>query len=323
MPMIKFKNLPDWLHDFIYNDMGGSYEPDKAAFQNNLFSDEEKNRKYLGTYFPRSFAESYCIFCNLFDNAAYVESIKDRDSFSILTFGCGTGGDLMGLLEAIAEKLPWIKNIEMTAYDGNFNAIAMMKKIVDHPHNQGRFHIHPDYAPVPMESSEDFELFCRAIDKPYDFIMSFKMVNELYRHKILPTKPYQHLLEALTPKLTGTGVMLLLDVPLKEKGVNLPLLLTYGMREFLRAHGEFEAMVPVPCHVKSRDCNERCYLRAVFYGDIFTSERVSYCMLARTDMAKRVCDGIRNDNYVVNDDGEYCKKTSGVAERNVFDLKIK
>lgn len=70
--MIKFKNLPDWLHDFIYNVMGGSYEPDKAAFQNNLFSDEEKNRKYLGTYFPRSFAESYCIFCNLFDNAAYV-----------------------------------------------------------------------------------------------------------------------------------------------------------------------------------------------------------------------------------------------------------
>ena len=78
MPMIKFKNLPDWLHDFIYNDMGGSYEPDKAAFQNNLFSDEEKNRKYLGTYFPRSFTESYCIFSNLFDNAAYVESIKDR-----------------------------------------------------------------------------------------------------------------------------------------------------------------------------------------------------------------------------------------------------
>ena len=322
--MIRNKNLPEWLRSLIYDEMGGSYEPDRNAFQNNLYSDEEKNRKYLGTYFPRSFTESYCIFYNLFDNPAYLETVKDRDSFSILSFGCGTGGDLMGLLEAIAEKLPWIKNIEVTAYDGNFNAIAMMKKIVDQPHLQSRFHIYPDYAPVPMENSEDFGLYCNAIDKSFDFIMSFKMVNELYRHHILPTKPYQNLLEALTPKLTGTGVMLLLDVPLKEKnGVNLPILLSFGMREFLRAHSEFEAMVPVPCHVKSRGCNERCYLRTVFYGDIFSSEKVTYCMLARTDMSKRVCNGIRNGKYVVNDDGECCKQTNGITERDVFNLKIK
>ena len=41
--MIRSKNLPGWLQAFIYGDMGGSYEPDRDAFQNNLFSDEEKN----------------------------------------------------------------------------------------------------------------------------------------------------------------------------------------------------------------------------------------------------------------------------------------
>ena len=43
--MIYRKNLPGWLEEFIYKDLGGSYEPDRNAFQNNLFSDEEKKRE--------------------------------------------------------------------------------------------------------------------------------------------------------------------------------------------------------------------------------------------------------------------------------------
>lgn len=317
------KNLPDWLESFIYNDLGGSYEPDRNAFQNNLFSNEEKNRKYLGTYFPRSFAEAYCIFSNLFDNTAYIEAMNNRDSLSILTFGCGTGGDLMGLLEAIAEKMPWVKNLDIVAYDGNFNAVEMLKAVIEHPVNRGRFNIKIDYAPVPMQKPEDFGMYSGVIDRPFDFIMSFKMVNELYRHDIIPTKPYTYFFEALATKLTEIGVMLLLDVPLKEKGVWLSLLLSRGLRQFLCAQYDYEAIVPIPCHVKSRTCRERCYLEKVFTGNLFSSEKVVYCMIARSGFAKGICSGARRGNYVVNAKGEHCKQVNGVTERDAYDIKIR
>lgn len=317
------KNIPEWLESLIYNKLGGSYEPDRAAFQNNLFSDEEKNRKYLGTYFPRSFTEAYCIFSNLFDNTAYVEALEGRDSVSILTFGCGTGGDLMGLLEAIAEKMPRIKNLDVVAYDGNFNAVEMLKSIVEHPFNQERFNITIDYAPVPMQTPKDFEMYCGVIDRSFDFIMSFKMVNELYRQDIIATKPYYNFFEALASKLTETGVMLLLDVPLKEKGFWLSLLLSRGLRQYLCAHDDYEAIVPIPCHVRSRTCSERCYLEKVFTGDIFLSEKVIYSIVARNSFSKAICSGAKRGNYVVNAKGEHCKQVSGVTERDAYDLKIK
>lgn len=317
------KNLPGWLRSFIYDTLGGYYQPDKAAARDNLNSGENENQRYLGTYFPRSFAEAYCIFCNLFENTAYIEVMKGRDSLAFLTFGCGTGGDLMGLLEAIAEKMPWIKNLEIVAYDGNFNAVEMLKTIIEHPANKERFNIKIDYAPVPMQKPEDFEMYCGVIDRPFDFIMSFKMVNELYRQNVIAAKPYYIFFEALASKLTETGVMLLLDVPLKEKGVWLSLLLSRGLRQYLCIHDDYEAIVPIPCHVKSRTCGERCYLEKVFTGDIFSSEKVIYSIVARKDFAKAICSGARKGNYIVNEKGEHCKQVSGITERDAYDLKIK
>jgi len=319
--MIIHKDLPDWLKALIYNELGGSYEPDRLAFKNNLFSDEEKNKKYLGTYFPRSFTESYCIFSNLFDNSAYLETMKNRDSLSVLSFGCGSGGDLMGLLEAINEKMPWIKNLDFIAYDGNFCAMEMLKKVVEYPANLARFNIKPDYVPIPMDKPEDFGMYCSAIDRSFDFILTFKMVNEIYRSKIITTKPYLAFLNALASKISEIGVMLLLDVPLKENGENLPVLLSMGMREFLKSNEDYDTIVPISCYLKGRVCNERCYLRKVFYGDIFSSEKVSYCMLSRAEMAKIVCNGIQHGNYIVNDDNDYCKMIDGPIVIDAYNLK--
>ena len=319
--MIRGKNLPDWLRSFIYDEMGGSYEPNRVDFQNNLYSDEEKNKKYLGTYFPRSFAESYCIFINLFENVEYINAMKGKESVTVLTFGCGTGGDLMGLLEAISEKMPWVKNLDVTAYDGNFNAVVMMKSIVEHPYNQQRFNnVRVDYAPVPMTKSDDFTLFCEVIDKSYDFVVSLKMVNELYRNDIIASKPYVTFLEKLAPKLTEVGIMLLLDVPLMVKNNWLPVLMSSGLREFLKVDDGYDAIAPLPCHIFGRACNDRCYLCRTFYGDLFISEPVTYCMLARKELAKAICEGLSNCNYVVNDGNEHCKRVSGEEEKDAFNL---
>lgn len=168
------KNMPEWLSSYIYDDLGGSYDPDRIEFQNNLESDETKNLRYLGTYFPRSYTESYCIFRNLFENAAYQDIVKEKQSLRILTFGCGTGGDLMGLIEAIAEKLPWIKDLTIVAYDGNFIAVDILRQIVTRPEIMSRFNLNVDYAPVPMRESKDFDLYCNCIKQSFDLVVSIK-----------------------------------------------------------------------------------------------------------------------------------------------------
>ena len=60
--------LPKWLDDYIFDDLKAEYAPDFNRFEKNLDLTENENLKYLGTYFPRSYAESFCIFDNIFQN---------------------------------------------------------------------------------------------------------------------------------------------------------------------------------------------------------------------------------------------------------------
>lgn len=57
--------LPEFLDRFIFSQSGpirGEYNPMPAAVRYNLEADLDHNRKYVGTYFPRSFGESKEIF---------------------------------------------------------------------------------------------------------------------------------------------------------------------------------------------------------------------------------------------------------------------
>ena len=60
--------LPRMMQTHIYCHLEGKYNPDFIAAQQNLLADEEKLLTYLGTYFPRSFAEYYFITSKLLAN---------------------------------------------------------------------------------------------------------------------------------------------------------------------------------------------------------------------------------------------------------------
>lgn len=317
------KELPKWLHDHIYNKMGSHYQPDRQAAQDNLLSTDDENRRYLGTYFPRSFTESYCIFSNLFKNKAYLDQVRNKDSLNILSFGCGTGGDLIGLLESVADNLPWIKNIDFTAFDGNFNAIGMLKGIVDQYIQLGRFNIRRrDYSPFPMNGRADFDLTCRCLTQGYDLICSLKMVNELYRHNVITIAPFKTLLDSIAPKLSREGVMLCLDVPIRVKGEYMPALLSSGLRGFLAIHAEYEAIVPIPCHRYGRNCIGRCYPTQHFYGNIFGSEIVTYTIVARSEMANAIITNVPKAQYLINKDNECCRCAKGQMNISIYDINM-
>ena len=100
MPNIQDRHitLPKWLDDLLFNKLSASYcRKNKDLVV--LDWGHKDILEYLGTYFPRSFAESYCIFSKyLNDNR---QKCLDNAELSVFDFGCGTGGELSGFIIAV------------------------------------------------------------------------------------------------------------------------------------------------------------------------------------------------------------------------------
>lgn len=69
--------LPEWLDNLIFNELKVQYCP-RNSDMTNIDDDKAKTLNYLGTYFPRSYAESYCIFSEYFksNNSDFADKIK-------------------------------------------------------------------------------------------------------------------------------------------------------------------------------------------------------------------------------------------------------
>ena len=66
-------------------------------------NNEQQSQRYLGTYFPRSFVESYNIFYRLFNQEEIYKNFIGKKKINILNIGSGSGGDLFGLIEAMKD----------------------------------------------------------------------------------------------------------------------------------------------------------------------------------------------------------------------------
>ena len=87
--------LPQWLDDLIFNELDAKYCRSNSDM---TVIDWDRNDvlNYLGTYFPRSFAESYCIFQEYF--ARFTPQVLQKEELKIFDFGCGTGGEIVSVL---------------------------------------------------------------------------------------------------------------------------------------------------------------------------------------------------------------------------------
>lgn len=252
--------LSAWLDNYIFGSLNAEYAPDFQRFEYNLNLSHEDNLKYLGTYFPRSYAETFCIFDNVFTNELIKSKYALKTEVSILSVGCGTGGDIMGLLTIINKHFASIKRINVVAVDGNEDALNILFQIIEQANHQFHKEIDLFTRQVVFDRISDFD-----INSSFDFIITSNLINEIInKGKGNLDNSYYDFAQAFSPMLKEEGFMLLLDVTTKVGASEFcPILLNRQVNQFVHEHPDFVSIIPIPCANKD-NCQVQCFSQKEF-----------------------------------------------------------
>lgn len=201
--------LPMWLDSLIYKETKATHQPCRKDMI-VLNWDKARIINYLGTYFPRSFTESYCIFTKYF--ALKKDLYKETSTLNIFDFGCGTGGELLGLLWAIIENIE-VANINIKALDGNFNGLRILEDIIARFKVEYHVGVNLHVMPLKIDDIYDMSLIYSRIPDDNDIILIFKSICEMASLRQFEERnPYEHVLRLMLEKINSTGVICLADV---------------------------------------------------------------------------------------------------------------
>lgn len=202
--------LPQWLDDLVFKELKAQYQP-RYSDMTNIDDDKEKTLNYLGTYFPRSYAESYCIFSEYFkDNDS---DFADKEELSIFDFGSGTGGEIFGLLTALKELRPNLEIVKVKALDGNPFALKLFEKMFAEFKKHIDLQIEEKTTPIHIDDFYDLSILDGVITNTFDIIVSFKAICEFVtKDQFERQNAYEHIAKFLLPRLEDNGLMLLVDI---------------------------------------------------------------------------------------------------------------
>lgn len=202
--------LPIWLDTLIFDNLSASYcrqNKDMVVLEWSL----DDIKKYLGTYFPRSYAESFCIFSIFFSKEKNV--YENCQELSIFDFGCGTGGELIGFIMAVTKQLPNIKKFKIRALDGNTYALRLLECILEKTAKVLCLDIESNLMPVIIDDFYDMQVVEQIITQSYDFVISFKAICEFVtKQQFEQQNPYEHIINVFMFKLSSKGIICLADI---------------------------------------------------------------------------------------------------------------
>lgn len=226
----KVVTLPPWLDTLIYDELDGMYCRENSDMTVIDWT-RDKILNYLGTYFPRSYAESYCIFKQyLNENEVFLQ----KDSLKMLDFGCGTGGEIIGFATALSKCRPNIKTLKIKAIDGNRFALNRFEDIRDEFNKRYSLQIEGNPSAIKIDDFYDLGIVDEILDYDYDVVVSFKAVCEFVTKQQFEEKnPYEHLTKFMLPRIADDGIMLLVDITTKNNTTQewLPVLMDNGLKK--------------------------------------------------------------------------------------------
>ena len=333
--VIKFRKsktiLPHWLDRFLFDDFKAKYAPEHTRFEYNLNLTDSEIKIYLGTYFPRSYAETFCIYENLFTHQSLYQKLESLSEIRILDVGCGTGGEIIGLIIALSKHFPNHLLISIDACDGNELALTNLKEIVDaiksHTHHVIKLNLHhKTYLHKTKVDTRDFS------ENHYEFILCNKFVCELLSQSIIKDNAYKKVAKSLCPLLSENGIFLLLDVTTKDinTGLFYPQLMNSELNSFVKEHKEYATLLPLAC--SNFNCNEQCFIQQTFtvcHSRISCDDsRVCYRLLCHRKFKDEVFPVQLNNvqhiihplKFIDGDKSGLCKKSYGDKIIDTFNI---
>lgn len=202
--------LPKWLDDLIYKQLGAKYCRSNSDMT-VIDWDKKDVLNYLGTYFPRSYAESYCIFTEFFK--IFADRYFGKPELTVFDFGCGTGGEIIGFLSAISECLPQINNVHIVAMDGNHHSLRLFERVIAEFKTRTRLCISHRIMPLTIDDFYDLHVMNSVMAGNFDIFMSFKAICEFVtKERFEQQNAYAHIAQTFLPRIKGDGIMVLADV---------------------------------------------------------------------------------------------------------------
>lgn len=224
--------FPSWLDSVLFEELGANYCRSNTDMT-VIGWDKRKILNYLGTYFSRSYAESYCIFSHyLPSNTALCE----QPTINLFDFGCGTGGEIIGFLTALNEQQNLqVQEVKITALDGNQNALRLYERVLERLIPNLKFQVSNRVSLITIDDIYDLSIIDDIYkEETYDVFLSFKAICEFVtKQQFEENNAYTTVLKTFLPKLTQDGIALLVDVTSYNSVAEewLPMMLDAGIAD--------------------------------------------------------------------------------------------
>jgi len=312
--------LPQFIDDYIFNRLKANFAPDFTKFNKNLNHNKGDVLIYLGTYFPRSFAETYSIFNNILKNDIIEKSNKEKEEINILDIGSGTGGNLSGLLISIIENISQKKNINIVAVDGNKEALKFLEKIVFKIQLKYNLNISLKCHYVAFETITDlYENSKQFFEPNFDFIISSKMINEIITKD---SDSYFNYYRHFTKYLNNDGLLLMLDVTTKIEVDYMPILLNKQTNRFIQESDSiYKTLIPTSCAEFDTTCKQDCFTNNHFVVSHSKKKndrtKVTYRIIGKSKFINLILSKIENKGNIIGWDNignqKYCNFISSTS----------
>ena len=311
--------IPDVLDD-VLRGMGAFFRSEPMRVQQGLEADDERNRAYLGTYFPRSFIEWGLVWSELLAHSPVRRRFQAKETITIASFGSGTGGDVVGALCAIQDSGLNPRRVRVLSFDGNTDALEKQQDILAELNRRGEFNFEMDLACRQFTWGFDRESFRRSCDElagllpgPVDLIQASKWLVEFYTFQWIHNKRMdaargivEDFLRFTENRVEPDGLVAIADVTTADCGRWFPEVLNGEANDYLAQGGIMRAISPIPCALRQGDCpsGHTCYTRRHFrVSSSFRMEdksQLCYRIFAPMDFAQEIIRTYQNIPYRVS-----------------------
>lgn len=324
-------SLPSWVETFLFDSLKAKYEPDWLRFSDNLDLSDEDQRKYLGTYFPRSFVELNSIFENLYQSSRFRTVYSNLDTIAILDICAGCGGDLLGTITTILQNSKRVKNLLITVIEACESSINSLRYFIQECRKQYPY-MTIECKCIRCHIQAVNDILAQPINDyfPYDIILFNKAGSELFRQGIKTV--YQDICSSLAPLLNLSGVLCILDITMKDEktGIFYPQILNDQVNRFISEVGSFCSILPIACRFKELECNTPCYTQQHFSvshrGRSNDLSKVAYRLIGHRVFVNDITRHLSPEGkrYVISEvNSDTCKQCRGLNIVNGFDITQK